>query len=133
MATNLNKKRESNLLLFKKDFHNVSSTHELNKMLLNFSLNTYHKNNNLKTGILCNNYNNITKINNYKSKNIDHSITNKYFKNNSPATTNFKTSNIDVSNSNDITKNIKGKESKEKILIKKTKKLFIIKKLILIY
>ena len=26
MATNLNKKRESNLLLFKKDFHNISST-----------------------------------------------------------------------------------------------------------
>ena len=129
MATNLNKKRESNLLLFKKDFHNVSSTHELNKMLLNFSLNTYHKNNNSKTGILCNNYNNIAKINNYQSKNIDHSITNKYFKNNSPATTNFKTSNIDVSNSNDITKNIKGKESKEKILIKENKKNFHHKKI----
>ena len=45
MATNLNKKRESNLLLFKKDFHNVSSTHELNKLPLNFNLNTYYKKN----------------------------------------------------------------------------------------
>ena len=129
MATKLNKKRESNLLFFKKDSHNVSSTHELNKIPLNFNLNTSHKKNYSKTGILYNNCHNITKINNYQSKNIDYNITNNYFKNNSPATTNFKTSNIDVSNSNDITKNIKGKESKEKILIKENKKTFHHKKI----
>ena len=129
MATNLNKKRESNLLLFKKDSHNVSSTHELNKMSLNFNLNTYHKKNNSKTGILYNNFNNITKISNYQSKNIDYSITNNYLKNSSPATTNFITSNIDVSNSNDITKNNKGKESKENIIIKEYKKTFHHKKI----
>ena len=129
MATNLNKKKESNLLFFKKDSHNVSSTYNLNKISFNFNLNTYHKKNNSKIGILYNNYNNITKINNYQNKNIDQSITNNYFKNSSPATTNFKTSNIDVSNSNDIAKNIKGKESKENILIKEYKKNFHHKKI----
>ena len=129
MATNLNKKRDTNLLLFKKDSHNVSSTHELNKMLLNFNISTCHKNNNSKIGILYNNMNNISKISNYQSKNINLSITNNYFKNSSPATTNFKTSNIDISNSNDITRNIKGKESKENILIKEYKKTFHHKKI----
>jgi hypothetical protein len=129
MATNLNKKRESNLLFFKKDSHNVSSTHDLNKMPFNFNLNTYHKKNNSKIGILSNNCNNIKKISNYQNKNIDQNITYNYFKNSSPATTNFKTSNIDISNSNDIIKKIKGKESKENILIKEYKKTFRHKKI----
>ena len=105
MATNINKKKESNLLLLKKNSNYFSSTQELNQISFNF-----HQKNGSKTGRLYNHCNNITKISNYQSKNFEHTtIINNYIKNSSP-TVNNKTSNIDISNSNgnDINKNIKG-------------------------
>ena len=105
MATNINKKKESNLLLLKKNSNYFSSNQELNQISFNF-----HQKNGSKTGRLYNHCNNITKISNYQSKNFEHTtIINNYIKNSSP-TVNNKTSNIDISNSNgnDINKNIKG-------------------------
>ena len=111
MKTYINKRKETNLLLLKKDMNYNTSLHELNKISLNFHLNTFHKKNNSKTGRLYNNYNNITKINNNQRTFIDHSIANTYIKTSSP-TTNFKCSNIDISNSNnDLTNKNKAKEN----------------------
>lgn len=111
MTTNLNKKKETNLLLLKKDSNYNTSIQELNPISFNFHLNDFHKKNNSKTGRLYNHYNNITKVNNNQNKNTEHSIINTYIKNSSP-TTNFKSSNIDTSNSNtDLTNALKTKEN----------------------
>ena len=111
MTTNINKKKEINLLLLKKESNYNGSIHELNKISLNFHLNAFNRKNISKTGRLYNNYNNISKINNYQSKYTDHSIVNTYIKTSSP-NTNFKNSNIDISNSNnDLTNKIKSKEN----------------------
>ncbi len=111
MTTNLNKKKESNLLLLKKDSNYSTSTHELNPTSFNFQLNDFHKKNMSKTGRLYNHYNDISITNNIQNKNTEYSIINTYIKNSSP-TTNFKSSNIDTSNSNnDCTNVIKTKEN----------------------
>ena len=91
MATNITKKKE----------FNFSSPQEVNQISFNFQ-----KKNNSKTERLYNNCTNISKINSYANKIIDHTIIHNYLKSSSPYT-NFKTSNIDISNSNDITKNIR--------------------------
>ena len=122
MIRNLNKRKESNLLLLKKEGYNTSF-HELNKISINFHLNAFHKKNNSKNGRLYNNYNNISKMSNLQNKLIDHSYMNTYV--NSP-TTNFKSSNIDVSNSNnDLTNKIK---SRDNISIKEYEKDLLCKK-----
>jgi hypothetical protein len=111
MTTNIDKKKESNLLLLKKDSnYNVLIT-ELNPASFIYNLNEYHKKSISKIGRLYNHYNDNTKNNNIKYKNTEHSIINTYIKNSSP-TTNFKSSNIDTSNSNiDLTNVIKTKEN----------------------
>ena len=100
MNTNVNKRKEENLLLLKKENNYGSSIQELKKVSMNFHLNTFHKKYYSKTGRLYNNYNNnITKTNNNKNKCFETSIINTYIKTSSP-NTHFKSSNIDVSNSN---------------------------------
>ena len=122
MIRNLNKKKEINLLLLKKEGYNTSFN-ELNKISLNFHLNAFHKKNNSKNGRLYSNYNNISKMSNLQNKYIDTSYINTYV--NSP-TTNFKSSNIDVSNSNnDLTNKIK---SRDNISIKEYEKDLLSKK-----
>ena len=120
MIRNLNKKKETNLLLLKKEGYNTSFN-ELNKISLNF--NAFHTKNNSKNGRLYSNYNNISKMSNLQNKFIDTSYINTYV--NSP-TTNFKSSNIDVSNSNnDLTNKIK---SRDNISIKEYEKDLLSKK-----
>lgn len=109
MATNLN--RRANLLFLKKDSNYNTSIHELNKISLNFHLNGFNKKNNLKAGRLYNHYNNIAKNNFFNNKIIDHSMVNTYIKTSSP-TTNFKSSNIDTSiSNNDMTYRVKAKDN----------------------
>jgi hypothetical protein len=111
MATNINKKKETNILFLKKDSNYNTSIQELNKISLNFHLNAFHKKTNSKTGRLYNHCNNISKISNYQNKNTEHSIINTFIKTSSP-TTNYKSSNIDISNSNnDLTNKIKAKDN----------------------
>ena len=111
MTVNISKKKESNLLLLKKDSNFNTSIQELNPSFFNFQLNDYHKKNISKTGRLYNHCNDNTKTNNFQNKNTEHSIINTYIKNSSP-TTNFKGSHIDTSNSNiDLTNVIKTKEN----------------------
>ena len=99
MNTNINKRKETNLLLLKKDSNYATSIQELKKVSMNFHLNTFHKKNNSKTGRLYSNYNDITRTNNNKNKNFENSIINTYIKTSSP-NTKFKNSNIDISTSN---------------------------------
>ena len=111
MTVNISKKKESNLLLLKKDSNFNTSIQDLNPSFFNFQLNDYHKKNISNTGRLYNHYNDNTKTNNFQNKNTEHSIINTYIKNSSP-TTNFKGSHIDTSNSNiDLTNVIKTKEN----------------------
>ena len=111
MATNINKRKETNILFLKKDSNYNTSIQELNKISLNFHLNAFHKKTNSKTGRLYNHCNNISKISSYQNKNIEHSIINTFIKTSSP-TTNYKSSNIDISNSNnDLTNKIKAKDN----------------------
>lgn len=133
MTTNSNKRKETNLLFLKKDSNYNTSMQELNKISLNFHLNSFHKKNNSKTGRLYNHYNKITKVNNFHNKFIDQSIINTYIKTSSP-TTNFKSSHIDISNNsnNDLSNKIKAKEnltSREYPKDKQTKKHFHHKKI----
>ena len=130
MATKLNKRKESNLLLLKKDSNYFSSISAINSQLSpNFHLNTFHKKVKTKSKKINNLINNITKINNYQNKKIDNNIVNNFIKN-SPITQ-FKTSNIDFSNSNDINIKIKGKDnlSKEEQNDSQNKKYFYHKKI----
>ena len=89
MTTNGNKRKEINLLLLKKDTNFNSSIQELNKISLNFNLNTFHKKNISNTARLYNNYNNITKNNNYQKKYIENSIINTNIKTSSPTKDNI--------------------------------------------
>ena len=110
MKSNIIKKKEANILLLKKDSCNTS-INELNQLSLNFRINTFHKKNNSKKAQLYNNYNYISKINNYKKQLKGNSIINTYIKNSSP-NTNIKRTNIDISNSNiDLTSKISLKDN----------------------
>ena len=96
MTTNGNKRKEANLLLLKKENNFNTSIQELNKISLNFHLNTFHKKNNSNTARLYNNYNNITKNNNYQNKHIENSSINTNIKTSSPTKDNI--SNREIPN-----------------------------------
>ena len=105
MAKNLNKRKESNLLVLKKDSNYFSSASVIDSQI---SLSTFYNKNKTKSKIV--NNNKIVKINNYQNKKAENTIVSNYIKSTSP-TTIFKTSNVDTSHSNDIIKNIKSKDN----------------------
>ena len=105
MAKNLNKRRESNLLVLKKDSNYFSSASVIDSQI---SLSTFFSKNKIKSKKV--NNNKIVKINNYQNKKADNTIVSNYIKSTSP-TTIFKNSNIDTSHSNEIIKNIKSKDN----------------------
>ena len=124
MAKNLNKRKESNLLVLKKDSNYFSSASVIDSQI---SLSTFYNKNKTKSKIV--NNNKIVKINNYQNKKAENTIVSNYIKSTSP-TTIFKTSNVDTSHSNDIIKNIKSKDnlSNNEQKDSKKKNVFTIKK-----
>ena len=69
MAKNLNKRKESNLLVLKKDSNYFSSASVIDSQI---SLSTFYNKNKIKTKKV--NNNKIVKINNYQNKKADNTI-----------------------------------------------------------